>query len=143
MVYHRAALASDESHYRAANELGVLLARAGKLREARDSFKQSLIVNPAPQAWENLAKVHDRMNEPHMAQLAQAEFQRSIQMNPSKDIHWKLPTRFNAEAPIEFHEAIAAKPAAVPSSAEKNEVDKKPESDEKTKSFGQKLKELF
>lgn len=48
MVYHQAALESDSNNYRSANELGVLMARSGRLEAAKELLKTSLRINPAP-----------------------------------------------------------------------------------------------
>jgi tetratricopeptide (TPR) repeat protein len=75
MFFHRVALRVDANNHLAANELGVLLARFGQLEEARQTLIQSLSVRPMPEAWHNLAVVHERLGEYAMAQLARNEFQ--------------------------------------------------------------------
>jgi tetratricopeptide (TPR) repeat protein len=123
--------------------LGVLLARSGQLEEARDLLKQSLRVNPATQSWANLAKVHARLNEPQLAQLAKAEFIRTAQLpaRVAPEIQWKPMEQFNAEAPIEFHNSVAAKPDST--TGDQSARSNQKADQEKSKSLGQKLKDLF
>jgi tetratricopeptide (TPR) repeat protein len=80
MMMHQSALLIDGSHHLAANELGVLLARFGRLREARDVFQHGLAVNSLPATWRNLADVHERLGEGQLAIQARAEFQRTSQL---------------------------------------------------------------
>ncbi len=143
IVFHRAALSSDDKNHRSANELGVLLARAGELEEAKSLFKKSLIVNSAPQTWENLAKLHYRLNEPALAQLAQAEYQRATQQMINGSTQWMPPTQFNAEAPVDFHEAIASKPDAAETNIPVNNGAKGEEPNAGAKSLSQRIKDLF
>ena len=42
VVYYNASINCDPKSYKAANELGVMLARSGRIREARNLFLQSL-----------------------------------------------------------------------------------------------------
>lgn len=143
IVFHRAALSSDAKNHRSANELGVLLARAGELEEAKSLFKKSLIVNSAPQTWDNLAKLHYRLNEPALAQLAQAEYQRAIQQMNNGSTQWMPATQFNAEAPLDFHEAIASKPDAGETTNQLKNGAQGEEPNTDTKSLSQRIKDLF
>ncbi|MBM4091812.1 MAG: hypothetical protein FJ276_20650 [Planctomycetes bacterium] len=63
VVLHQAALLVDPTNHRAANELGVLLARFGQLEDARRVLQQSVAVCPEPEAWHNLSVVHQRLGE--------------------------------------------------------------------------------
>ena len=145
IVYHRAALASDTQNYRSANELGVLMARSGQLEEAKDLLKQSLLIQPAPQTWNNLAKVHERLGEQNLAQLAQAEFDRAVMAANSgtQAIQWMATGEFNATAPMEFHENVARNPE-LPLKVEATE-DKTSDDDKllQLPSIGKRIKSLF
>ena len=143
IVFHRAALSSDDKNHRSANELGVLLAQAGELEEAKSLFKKSLIVNSAPQTWENLAKLHYRLNETALAQLAQAEYQRAIQQMNNGSTQWMPATQFNAEAPLDFHEAIASKLDAGETTNQLKNGAQGEEPNSDTKSLSQRIKDLF
>lgn len=142
VTFHQAALMSDPNNYRSANELGVLLARQGQLGAAAGLFKQSLIANPTPQTWQNLAKTHRRLGEQDLAQLADTEFSMAAQnrmANASSSIQWLSSERFNASAPRDFMDNTRV--ARVPAPAPKAEP--KPESKTENKTFGQVLKDLF
>ncbi len=100
MVYHRTSLACDPRNYRSANELGVLLAEFGELNEARELFLASLRIEQNPKTWENLAKVHQRLNQPQMAELAWSEHQRALANLNSGMIRWIESPDFNAMEPM-------------------------------------------
>ena len=115
-----------------------MLARSGQLHEAKDLLKKSLLINPAPQAWQNLALVHRRLGEQELAQLADSEYQLALQRKANGGIQW-LPTRtFNDRAPLGLHSAVAAQAKAEPELRSKDEG-----TEEKSKSLGERLKDLF
>lgn len=74
LAFHQAAVESDPTHYRAANELGVLLAIFGRHNAAKSQLLRSLTVHPTADAWRNLAMVHERLGEHELAQKAHGEF---------------------------------------------------------------------
>ncbi|MEM7457408.1 MAG: tetratricopeptide repeat protein [Planctomycetota bacterium] len=109
ILYHRAALACDESSYRSANELGAMLARSGQAAEAIELFKRSLRIRRTPQAWHNLATVHQRLGQDEFAARARSEHQRMTAPNSayvaeSPAIEWVEPEVFNQSSPWEFPE---------------------------------------
>jgi tetratricopeptide (TPR) repeat protein len=73
MALYQAALMADSKNFRAANELGVLMAGQGNLPQARDLFLQSAAASPQAATWYNLASVHLRMKEPQLAAQAKAQ----------------------------------------------------------------------
>lgn len=73
MVFHQAAVATDEQNHLASNELGVLLAKYGQWEAAKQSFTQSLRVRADAAAWQNLAAVHGKLGEQELARLALQE----------------------------------------------------------------------
>ncbi len=77
LVYYQVALEADPSHARAANELGVMLARIGRWEEARELLRQAALATGAREIWNNLAAVHDKLGEQRLAELARAEAGRS------------------------------------------------------------------
>ena len=99
IVFHRAATAADSRNYRSANELGVLLANLGELNESKEWLKHSLKVRSTAKAWENLAKVHQRLNEPQLAQLALGEYQQALQQISGGTIQWMDTPQFKAHSP--------------------------------------------
>ncbi len=137
IVFHQSALACDRNNFRSANELGVLMARSGRLAEARDMLKKSLVISPGPEAWSNLAKVHERLGEPKMAALAKSELNRALNSQPGSGIQWVNAQAFNANAPVDFHETIAARPNIVTETPVVDDVQ------EKSKSIGQRWKDMI
>ena len=114
--------------------------RSGNLQGATDLFKQSLISQPTPQAWSNLAKTHHRLGEQQMAQLAQAEMAVAAQTTSiaTAGIKWIDTPQFNAMTPLEFEPRIARKTTTTASL-----VEPVSEKEEKPASIAQRIKEWF
>ncbi len=114
IMFHRAALACDANNYRSANELGALFARNGQLADSKSMLKKSLIIQQTPQAWGNLAVVHKRLGELHLAEMARTEYEISVQQptpaSVPNSIQWVVPEQFNEGAPLEYHESTARLP---------------------------------
>ncbi|MBX3412515.1 MAG: hypothetical protein KF708_07495 [Pirellulales bacterium] len=70
MVFHQAALLIDGRNFLAANDLGVLLVRLGRLPDAREAFQHSLSQQSQAQTWKNLSAVHRQLGEPQLADQA-------------------------------------------------------------------------
>jgi Flp pilus assembly protein TadD len=70
LVCQQAALLADGNNARAANELGVLLAREGRFEEARDWLRHSARLKQQPETWHNLAVVHAGLGETQLAAAA-------------------------------------------------------------------------
>jgi tetratricopeptide (TPR) repeat protein len=119
MVFHQAALAVDHRNYRAANELGVLLARYGQLPEARRALLHSVTIQPHVEGWHNLATVHRRLGETELAQLAEIEHQLLAAKQPAgadKLVHWVDPQTFASSGSQESGWSTSARTtAAMPS----------------------------
>jgi len=103
-------------------------------------FKQSLISQPTPQGWSNLAITHKRLGEQQLAQMAQAEIAVAAQTTSiaTSGIQWIDTPQFNAMAVTEFEPRIARKasPAVLP------KVSKTPEEKPKA-SIAERIKEWF
>ncbi len=84
IAFHRAALLSDPDNSKSANELGVLMAKIGQLDSAVALFQQSLIKNPTPQTWINLARIHHQKGEFELAKAAEDQYQTLMQAAPGK-----------------------------------------------------------
>ncbi len=81
LTYYQTALVIYPDHYLAANELGVLFARFGQLRNARDVLRFGAAVNPNfPEIWLNLSRVHERLGEAELAERARAEWQGAMRL---------------------------------------------------------------
>jgi Flp pilus assembly protein TadD len=110
MALHQAALIVQPQHHRAANELGVLLARYGQLEDARRVLLHSITLRPEPEAWHNLAVVHQRLGERELAQRAHNEWQLALdQRKRQPHAHQSEPVRW-----VNAHEFTAARPTPGP-----------------------------
>ena len=114
IVFHQAAMASDRTNFRSANELGVLMANSGRLQESQDMLKRSLQIQQLPQTWKNLAVVHQRSGQAQLAQLAQQEFLISSRQDSTgmahNTIRWVNPQKFNQGTPLELRKAATQPP---------------------------------
>lgn len=73
MVFFQAALIAAPRNYIASNELGVLLARAGRYQEATAAFQHSLAVHKTAEVWRNLALTCEQLGDMGAAHQAAAE----------------------------------------------------------------------
>jgi tetratricopeptide (TPR) repeat protein len=73
IALYRASLISEPRNFRAANELGVLLAENGQLELARDLLIRSVTVSPQVTTWKNLAVVHTRAGDRNLAEQAREQ----------------------------------------------------------------------
>ncbi len=117
MVYHQSAVVADPSNYRSLNELGVLYANSGRFQESKQMLKNSLRINQLPQAWKNLAVIHQRMGENDLAELANREYQMASTRAPISGIRWTPAGEFNANAPI-VHRSASRNNSAIPTNNE-------------------------
>ncbi|MEN6458665.1 MAG: hypothetical protein ABFC63_07015 [Thermoguttaceae bacterium] len=67
MVFYQAALLVYPANSMAANDLGVLLARAGNMADARGILEYSASLAPEPVTWRNLAVVYRQLQQPRLA----------------------------------------------------------------------------
>lgn len=115
-LYRSAVVAHSENHL-AANEAGVLLARAGRYPQAVEMLEHSVKLANASVTHRNLAFVHGKLNRPELAQmheqtamqLAQHEMARG-QFSAERGIQWVSPDEFNRVG----NSAPAANMASVP-----------------------------
>lgn len=110
MIYHQAAMLVDGRNYLAANDLGVLLVRMGRLTDARDAFLHSLSQQPQEQTWKNLSAVHRHLGEPELAaqahhraedlaRAAQAQLAASGPTTSPNAVTWVEPSEFASGVP--------------------------------------------
>ncbi len=102
MALYQAALICEPQNFRAAHELGVLLAGAGQLELAREMLLGSTIGGTQPTMWKNLAVVHARLGEQQMAAHAQQKAEILEQTSPKSDappVQWVDPATFASLAP--------------------------------------------
>jgi len=134
ITFHQAALAVDANNYLAANELGVLLAGYGQLREAETALKHSIAISSQPESWRNLAEVYRRQGLPQLEHQARKQSEEQLAArrsgrtpNPAASgiVEWVDPATFVAmsdagpgSAPVgEMAAAAAAATTPKPESA--------------------------
>jgi tetratricopeptide (TPR) repeat protein len=125
LVFQQAAVSVRSDNFMAANELGVLLARAGRHEEARDWILHSVKLSPEPTAWHNLSVVHQSLGETKLAQLAEQEArrvsaQRGLAASPggkAPDVQWIKPQEFAAQMRVEPAASESVRPANTASGA--------------------------
>lgn len=141
VVFHQAALLSDHSHHRSANELGVLLAKNGRLAQAKVLFERSLTSKPTVRTWQNLAEAHRRLGETDLASRANNEFKNlaSRQVTTvNSEIQWMPVEQFNAEAPADINQQRIATRPAMPVNTQPST-----QTPARKPSFTDRLKDLF
>jgi polysaccharide export outer membrane protein len=102
VTFFQAALLVYPRNLMAANDLGVLLARAGNWQGARQVFEHAVAVNPQSVSWRNLATVYQQLGDPPMAmrarQMADAvtrqEMARRGGRQDSDKVQWLAPNEF-------------------------------------------------
>ncbi|HTU24409.1 MAG TPA: hypothetical protein VMF30_03355 [Pirellulales bacterium] len=123
MACYQAALMVDSRNFRAAHELGVLLAAHGRLEAARDLFLQSLAISENAATWRNLSVVWRQLGDPQQA--AEASRRADHLMNTrfgaitGNNLRWVDPETFAralppGEAPVTPPPAAAAPATAAP-----------------------------
>lgn len=84
IALHHAALLIDAENHMAANELGVLLARYGQMREAKGVLEHSLAIAPRAETWRNLATVCQSLGDTAAATEADSHAQDLAQAAAAK-----------------------------------------------------------
>lgn len=74
IALHQAALTIDPRNHSAANELGVLMVRCGRLQAAHDLFVRSLKVKETPACWYNISRVFEDLGDAENARRARARY---------------------------------------------------------------------
>ncbi|MFO7902527.1 MAG: hypothetical protein ACQESR_21845 [Planctomycetota bacterium] len=102
VTLHQAALLVDSNNVQAANELGVLLAKFGQLKDARRALRHALSIESRSEIWMNLAAVHQQLGERELAHearengtlMASRQDERE-QQNRDVGIKWVDPKTFS------------------------------------------------
>jgi len=126
MLYYQAAIFTYPKNYLAANDLGVLLARAGSDRQAHAMLRYSLSLHGQSSGWRNLAAVSHRLGQQQIAQHARQRLAVAMQTEAARRkatlggthpaIRWVDPATFAKTAdnhPL-LRQPPAAQPGAVP-----------------------------
>jgi tetratricopeptide (TPR) repeat protein len=123
IALYQAALAAEPENYRAAHELGVLLASAGQLEAARELLMASAAKSPQPVIWRNLAVLHSRMGERDLAAQAQQRADAMKQTHAdskSPQVDWVDPATFAATATPGNQPAPPLSPPGTPAATPTN-----------------------
>ncbi len=109
VAFHQAALLISPKNYMAANDLGVLLAQAGRYEDARIALEHSASIGSQGVTWQNLAGVCSQLGEPAAAGQARRQAQRAFQtltargaalpLSDGPRVQWLAPGEF-ARLPI-------------------------------------------
>lgn len=100
VTLYQAALLVHPQNFMAANDLGVLLARCGRLPEARAMLEHSLSVQPQAVGWKNLARVYRGLGDVDRSMRAEALANRSMPASAARDpaaaaVRWVDAGAFN------------------------------------------------
>lgn len=123
LVCQQAALLADARNARAANELGVLLAREGRFEEARDWLRHSAGLKPQSETWHNLAVVHENLGETQLAAAARTTSltlarRQGQAAGPQVQVKQLTPAQFaGVSRPAGAAPAVASPPAAARTAA--------------------------
>lgn len=121
MSLYQAAIVINPANFAAANELGVLLARHGKVDEAIVALNHSVMHSHQPTAWKNLASLYRKVGQHDQAQRAENEAaqasRRPVEMpyavaNPR--VEWVEPNRFSSVSMGNGELQVAQLPANQP-----------------------------
>lgn len=125
IALHRAALRIDPQNYRAANELGVVLANHGQLEQAREAFLKSLAVCPQPEVLRNLTVVCKALGEDSLAAEAKRNYEAQLgerrkhfplgaaETGAAPNVKWVEPAKFSRDVDVSGARA-PANPARSP-----------------------------
>ncbi len=118
MVFQQAALMANPGNWRAANELGVLLARGGRYEEAREWLRHSVAVKPTRESLNNLGKVYQCLGQRQEAVAAQrralaAAPGTSFDQEPVSPVQWVDPATFVAANAAVSSQSPDATPAGI------------------------------
>ncbi|MGE0607474.1 MAG: hypothetical protein AB7O62_10295 [Pirellulales bacterium] len=118
LVFHQAAIMVSPNNPLACNELGVLLARGGRLEEAREWLIHSARISALPETWHNLSVVHGQLGEDQLAEAARQESQLASRGKPlaragenRPDVKW-VDAKVFAEQNPNMDENMPAAPSA-------------------------------
>jgi|GEM_PF-2727186 len=118
MTFFQASLVANPRNELSANDLGVLLAKCGRYKNAKAMLEHSLLCNEKPSTWGNLAFVYKCLNKNESARLAIAR-SRNLQSGPSgvgrKSTADKSPTPYvQWVSPDNFAQTYAQSPGTPP-----------------------------
>lgn len=122
MALYQTALVVNDTNYEAANELGVMLARYGQFGDAKRALLQGAEATSRPELWANLAAIHQRLGETHLAHQARLEAEHARQLAQSQNaaqnkldaVRWVSPEEMAAHGRRDGGLKQAQPPAETP-----------------------------
>jgi tetratricopeptide (TPR) repeat protein len=107
-LLYQTALTVERRNFRAANDLGVLLANQGQLVRAQEMLAQSASIAPNAATFQNLSMLYARLGDKHLAEQMQAQARDLKRAGPDPTgpgVTWVDPTTFASvgsatEAPL-------------------------------------------
>ncbi len=84
MAFYQAALLTCPRNFLASNDLGVLLARAGRHEDARTALEHSVSIQPQSVGWHNLSVVYRQLGRPDLAQQAYRHWTAAVQAETAR-----------------------------------------------------------
>ena len=124
MLYYQAAIFTYPGNYMAANDLGVLLARAGSYHQAHAMLQYSLSLHRNSSGWHNLAVVSHRLGQLQIAEHArqrlavaqrtEADRRKATLGGAHPAVRWVDPATF---ATTGDNDPLSRQPDAVPPAA--------------------------
>jgi Flp pilus assembly protein TadD len=149
VVYFQAALVIQPQHALAANELGVLLARHGRLRDAKAVLMHSVRIKPETSALHNLAIVHAELGEAVLAQQAEQQSQQLAGHLPAAGaatapgVQWVDPSAFASTSQAGGRSSIPPPALAEAQEEETEQLAEKPAEEEAPRTAFQRLTTWF
>ncbi|MGQ9574702.1 MAG: polysaccharide biosynthesis/export family protein [Thermoguttaceae bacterium] len=98
MLFYQAALLSWPENPMAANDLGVLLAQAGRYEDARTVLEYCVKIEPLAGSWRNLSLVYRQLGQEELAERARQQWVAAVQPAPRspqvEGVRWVAPESF-------------------------------------------------
>ncbi|MBN1911349.1 MAG: hypothetical protein JW818_16520 [Pirellulales bacterium] len=101
VTFYQAALVVCPENSMASNDLGVMLARAGRYEQAEAMLRHSLATGPNPTTWRNLAELHQRLGQIAAAEQVRRRAEATgnalataTAQADAPDVQWVSPTEF-------------------------------------------------
>jgi polysaccharide export outer membrane protein len=123
VAFYQAALLVNRHHYMASNDLGVLLARAGRYEDARMALEHSVSLYSQSAGWHNLAVVYRQLGRLDLAGQAQRHWAAAVRaetarlgFNPTAPlpaVQWVDPKRLSPTAAVGPKRGFSAEDHAI------------------------------
>ena len=110
--------AVNTRNWKTTNELGVMFAREGKLVQATNALKRSILAKPTTEAWQNLATIYNKQNNVELASLAETKaYELSDGISPGTTDATQIAS-YRDSRPTRSLFSLDRKPGTIPPKAE-------------------------